>query len=84
MQTLVFLSMCLDLGGNVGFFCRGILRLSGIIFNRSFSRDVIAFLNLKLKIYQSFYPHQVKEGAYLYLFAIFQRNSLLRLETRAF
>ena len=52
--------------------------------NRSFSRDVIAFKNLKLKIYQSLYPHQVKEGAYLFLFTIFQRNSLLRLETRAF
>ena len=25
---------------------------------RSFSRDVITFQNLKLKIHQSFYPHQ--------------------------
>ena len=36
--------------------------------NRSFSRDVITFQNLKLKIHQSFYPHQAKEAAYLYLF----------------
>ena len=52
--------------------------------NRSFSRDVITFQNLKLKIYQSFYPHQIKEVAYLYLFRILQLNSLLRVETRPF
>ena len=52
--------------------------------NRSFSRDVITFQNLKLKIHQSFYPHQAKEVAYLYLFTILQLNSLLRFETRAF
>ena len=51
---------------------------------RSFSRDVITFQNLKLKIHQSFYPHQAKEVAYLYLFTILQLNSLLRFETRAF
>ena len=51
---------------------------------RSFSRDVITFQNLKLKIYQGFYPHQTKEVAYLYLFRILQLNSLLRVETRAF
>ena len=37
---------------------------------RSFSRDVITFQNLKLKIHQSFYPHQTKEVAYLYLLTI--------------
>ena len=52
--------------------------------NRSFSRDVITFQNLKLKIHQSFYPHQAKEVAYLYLFTILQLNSLLHFETRAF
>ena len=28
------------------------------LYYRSFSRDVIAFYNLKLKSHQSFYPHQ--------------------------
>ena len=46
--------------------------------NRSFSRDVITFQNLKLKIHQSFYPHQAYEVAYLYLFTILQLNSFLR------
>ena len=32
--------------------------------NRSFSRDVITFQNLKLKIHQSFYPHQAYEVAF--------------------
>ena len=45
MWTLVFLSMCLSfhLGGSVGFFCRGILRLSSIIFNSPFEYDVTLF-----------------------------------------
>ena len=34
---------------------------------RSFSRDVITFQNLKLKIHQSFYPHQTKEVASIYI-----------------
>ena len=29
-----------------------------LVVYRSFSRDVITFQNLKLKIHQSFYPHQ--------------------------
>ena len=41
MWTLVFLSMCLELRGSVGFFCRGILRLISIIFNSPFEYDVI-------------------------------------------
>ena len=37
-----------------------LLTHSGVdtVRNRSFSRDVITFQNLKLKIHQSFYPHQ--------------------------
>ena len=50
----------------------------------SFSRDVITLQNLKLKIHQSFYPHQAKEVAYLCLLTILQLNGLLRLETKAF
>ena len=33
MWTLVFLSMCLDLGGSVGCFSRGFLRLSSITYS---------------------------------------------------
>ena len=62
--------------------CRGGRKIK--TFNRSFSRDVITFQNLKLKIHQIFYPHQAKEVAYLYLFTILQLNSLLRFKTRAF
>ena len=32
-----------------------------IIYYRSFSRDVIAFKNPKVKRQQSFYPHQAQE-----------------------
>ena len=35
------LSCALDLRGGVGFFCRGILRLSSIIFNIPYEYDVI-------------------------------------------
>ena len=36
-----FFQCALDLRGSVGFFCRGILRLSSIILNSPFEYDVI-------------------------------------------
>ena len=51
---------------------------------RSFSCDVVAFLNRKLKIHRSVYPHQAQEAVYLCLFTILQLNGVLHLETRAF
>ena len=36
-----FFPCALDLRGSIGFFCRGILRLSSIIFNSPFEYDVI-------------------------------------------
>ena len=42
MLSISMLSIsALDLRGSVGFFCRGILRLSSIILNSPFEYDVI-------------------------------------------
>ena len=36
-----FFQCALNLRGSVGFFCRGVLRLSSIILNSPFEHDVI-------------------------------------------
>ena len=55
-----------------------------LVTYRSFSRDVIIFQNLKLKIHQSFNPHQALEAVCLHLFIILKLDSVLCLEARAF
>ena len=51
---------------------------------RRFEKNRIDRFHVTSSDHQSFYPHQAKEAAYLYLFTILQLNSVLRLETRAF
>ena len=64
-----FFQYALDLRGSVGFFCRGILRLSSIVLNSPFEYDVILTFVRAHEELVFLYVHEHDRLKQLYLIA---------------